>query len=161
MAALRTIHEKVDITTICESKTNSSLKNVPNRANEEKKFLSHCCLSNRFRRQCRKLMKSKLTYFLCIIIYIFICMLGNIIAATTWIKHHFSANYTSYVPLPSEKNGFHLFHNELQSKENESENTLTSIFELMYNESQPKVRKESLIKKKDENSDNLIFHHYT
>ena len=88
-------------------------------------------------------------------------MLGNIIAATTWIKHHFSANYTSYVPLPSEKNGFHLFHNELQSKENESENTLTSIFELIHNESQPKVRKESLIKKKDENSDNLIFHHYT
>ena len=160
MANLEKIHQKVDITTICESKPNTSLKNVPNRADGEKKYLSHCCVSNSFRRQCRKLMKSKLTYFLCIIIYIFICMLGNIIAATTWIKHHFSANYTSYVPLPSEKNGFHLFHNELQSKENESEDTLTSLFELMYNRSEPKVRKLSLMKKAKD-SETLIFHNYT
>ena len=160
MAALEKMHQKVDITTICESKPNTSLKNVPNRADGEKNYLSYCCASSSFRRQCRKLMKSKLTYFLCIIIYIFICMLGNIIAATTWIKHHFSANYTSYVPLPSEKNGFHLFHNELQSNGNESEDTLTSIFELMYNKSEPKVRKLSLVEK-HKSLDTLIFHHYT
>ena len=160
MAALEKMHQKVDITTICESKPNTSLKNVPNRADGEKKYVLHCCVSNSFRRQCRKLMKSKLTYFLCIIIYIFICMLGNIIAATTWIKHHFSANYTSYVPLPSEKNGFHLFRNELQSRENESEDTLTSIFELMYNKSDLKVKKLYLMKK-DRISDTLDTHHDT
>ena len=160
MAALEKIHQKVDITTICELKPNTSHKNVPNRADGEKNYLSYCCASSSFRRQCRNLMKSKLTYFLCIIIYIFICMLGNIIAATTWIKHHFSANYTSYVPLPTEKNGFHLFHNELQSRENESEDTLTSIFELMYNKSDLKVKKLYLMKK-DRISDTLDTHHDT
>ena len=61
-------------------------------------------------------------------------------AASTWIKHRYSINYTSYIPLPTEKNKSSLFADELQLKDNESKESLTSVIELTYNESEPRVR---------------------
>ena len=140
MAITEKLQQKDSMTAIRESKTKTSIKNVSKSAHLEKKCFTRSCVVIIFKQQYNKLMKSKLPPFLCIISYIFICILGNIVAASTWIKHRYSINYTSYIPLPTEKNNSNLFEDEFQLKENESNDSLTSVIELMYNESEPRVR---------------------
>ena len=140
MANLEKLQQKDSMTAIRESKTKTSIKNVSKCAHVDKKWFTLSGALIIFKQQYHKLMKSKLPPFLCIISYIFICILGSIVAANTWIKHRYSINYTSYIPLPTEKNNSNLFADELQLKENESKDSLTSVIELMYNESEPRVR---------------------
>ena len=140
MAILEKLQQKDSMTAIRESKTKASIKNVSKRANMSRKRCNFSSVLIIYKQQYHKLMKSKLPTFLCIITYIFICILGNIVAASTWIKHRYSINYTSYVPFPTEKINSNFFSDELQLKEIESKDYLTSVIELMYNESEPEVR---------------------
>ena len=140
MAIVEKLQQKDSMTANRESNTKTSIKNVSNSAHLEKKFFTISGALIISKQQYHKLMKSKLPTFLCITSYIFICILGNIVAANTWIKHRYSINYTSYIPLPSEKNNSNLFEDELHFKENEGKESLTSVIELMYNESEPRVR---------------------
>ena len=140
MAIIEKLQEKDSMTATRESKTKSSTKNVSKSAHLAKKCSTFSGVLIIFKQQYHNLMKSKVPSFLCIISYIFICILGNIVAVNTWIKHRYSINYTSYIPLPNEKNNSNLFADDLQLKENESNDSLTSVIELMYNESEPRVR---------------------
>ena len=140
MAIIEKLQQKDFMTAVREPNTKTSIKNGSKSAQLEKKCFTLSGASIMFKQQYHKLMKSKVPSFLCIITYIFICILGNIVAANTWIKHRYSINYTSYIPLPTEKNNSNLFADELQLKENESKESLTSVIELMYNESEPRVR---------------------
>ena len=140
MAIIEKLQQKDSMTAIRESNTKTSIKNVSKSAHLEKKIFTLSGALIISKQQYHKLMKSKLPTFLCIVSYIFICILGNIVAANTWIKHRYSINYTSYIPLPSEKNNSNLFEDELHFKENEGKESLTSVIELMYNESEPRVR---------------------
>ena len=140
MAITEKLQEKDSMAAIRESKAKTSLKNVSKSVHLAKKCSMFSGVLTIFKQQYHKLMKSKLPTFLCIITYIFICILGNIVAASTWIKHRYSINYTSYIPLPTEKNKSNLFADELQLKDNESKESLTSVIELTYNESEPRVR---------------------
>ena len=140
MAILEKLQQKDSMTAIGESNTKKSIKNVPKRAKVSRQRSTVSSVLNTYKQQYHKIMKSKLPTILCIICYIFICILGNIVAASTWIKHRYSINYTSYIPLPTEKNNSNLFVEELQLKDNESKDSFTSVIELMYNESEPRVR---------------------
>ena len=140
MAITEKLQEKDSMAAIRESKAKTSLKNVSKSAHLAKKCSTFSGVLIIFKQQYHNLMKSKVPSFLCIISYIFICILGNIVAVNTWIKHRYSINYTSYIPLPTEKNISSLFADELQLKDNESKESLTSVIELTYNESEPRVR---------------------
>ena len=140
MAILENLQQKDSMTAIGESNTKTSIKNVPKRAKVLRQRSTVSSVLNTYKQQYHKIMKSKLPTILCIICYIFICILGNIVAASTWIKHRYRINYTSYIPLPTEKNKSSLFADELQLKDNESKESLTSVIELTYNESEPRVR---------------------
>ena len=133
MAIKEKLQQRDFMTANRESETKTSIKEVSKSAHLEKKYFTLSSLLLIF--------KSKLPPFLCIISYIFICILGNIVAANTWIKHRYSINYTSYIPLPTEKNSSNLFPNELELKVSEGIDFLTSVIELMHNESDPRVRK--------------------
>ena len=140
MAILEKLQRKDSMTAIGESNTKTSIKNVPKRAKVSRQRSTVSSVLNIYKQQYHKIMKSKLPTILCIICYIFICILGNIVAVNTWIKHRYSVNYTSYAPLPSEEINSNFFSDELQLKEIESKDYLTSVIELMYNESEPEVR---------------------
>ena len=140
MAILEKIQQKDSMTVIRESKTNASIKNVSKSANMSRKRCTFSSVLIIYKQQYHKLMKSKLPPFLCILSYIFICIFGNIVATNTWIKHRYSINYTSYIPFPTEKINSNFFSDELQLKEIESMDYLTSVIEMMYNESEPQVR---------------------
>ena len=140
MAILEKLQQKDSMTAIGESNTKTSIKNVSKRANMSRQRSIVSSVLNIYKQQYHKIMKAKLPTILCIICYIFICILGNIVAVNTWIKHRYSVNYTSYAPLPSEEINSNFFSDELQLKEIESKDYLTSVIELMYNESEPEVR---------------------
>ena len=140
MDILEKLQQNDSMTANGESNTKTSIKNVSKRANMSRQRSIVSGVSNIYKQQYHKIMKCKLPTILCIICYIFICILGNIVAVNTWIKHRYSVNYTSYAPLPSEEINSNFFSDELQLKEIESKDYLTSVIELMYNESEPEVR---------------------
>ena len=64
----------------------SSRKKIRKRSLEEKSFFS--VASTFFKNFYYTIMKSKLPTYLCISIYIIICLLGNIATLIIWLKHH-------------------------------------------------------------------------
>ena len=126
------------------SKTRKSIKKIKKQASEEKKFLFISCSTTSF---CQKYNKSKLPFYFFIIIYIFICLLGNVITAINLFKHgqifskNENDNYTSYIPLPSQMNESQEHNSEMEQKKSATEDFLLGFLDFINNGLQYEVRR--------------------
>ena len=95
-------------------------------------------------RQCYKtIIDSKVPYYSCILTYIFICLLGNIVTAVVLIKHRQifageqSINNTS--TLPFQINQSQNFEDNVDLDDLVNEDLLLGLLDLVYNESEHEV----------------------
>ena len=99
-----------------------------------------------FRQKYNKFIKSKLSFYFFMIIYIFICLLGNVVTAINLIKHgqifskNENDNYTSYIPLPSQMNESQEHNSEMEQKQSATEDLLLGFLEFINNGSEYEVR---------------------
>ena len=147
MTINETMNENDFIAAASHSRTRKSIHKIRNQTHEEKNFfLLISCSMTSFRQKCNKFIKSKLPFYFCIIIYISICLLGNVVTAINLIKHHLifseneNDNYTSYIPLPSQKNESQEDESKMKQKESATEDLLLGFLEFINNGSEHEVR---------------------
>ena len=158
MIIIETKNENEFVAAASHSRTRKSIKKVQNQASEEKNTFSMFCRKPSFHQKYNKFIKSKLPFYLCIIIYIFICLLGNVVTAINLIKHgqlfskNENDNYTSYIPLPSQMNESQENNSEMEQKKSATEDLLLSFLEFINNGSEHEVRNSYLFKETNQKS---------
>ena len=141
------MNEKDDMADASHSKARKSIKKIKRQASEEKNFLFISCSTTSFCQKYNKFIKSKLPFYFFIIIYIFICLLGNVITAINLFKHgqifskNENDNYTSYIPLPSQMNESQEHNSEMEQKKSATEDLLLGFLDFINNGSQYEVRR--------------------
>ena len=139
----------IDMQTIEESRKSSrrrtSSDRTRNRPAARRKHLSFTAILMSVKQYYKTMLDSKLPSYLCLITYIFICLLGNVVTAIVLIKHRqiFSnennINDGSPLILPSQINQSQGFENDIDLEETVNEDILLGLLDLVYNESQHEV----------------------
>ena len=108
-----------------------------------KKYFSLPLDSISLRQYYKTIRESKIPYYSCLIAYIFICLLGNVVTAIVLIKHRqlFAGeqndNHTSV--LPFQINQSQNFEDDVDLDDAINEDLLLSILDMAYNESEHEV----------------------
>ena len=146
MAIIESTKENGVVAFASHSRIRKSIKIIQNQTSEEKNDFSISCSMTWFRQKFNKFIKSKLSFYFFIMIYIFICLLGNVVTAINLIKHgqifskNENDNYTSYIPLPSQMNESQEHNSEMEQKKSATEDLLLSFLEFINNGSEYEVR---------------------
>ena len=124
------------------SQTRKSVQKPQRISPEEKKCFSFSIISTFFRQHYKAIISSKLSYYMCIITYIFICLLGNVVTAIILIKHRQiftdTKNVTSILPFMI--NQSESLDNEIDFDDQDiNEEILQGLLDLVTNESQHEV----------------------
>ena len=139
----------IDTQTIEESRKSSrkrrSADRIQKRTAPRRKYFSLTAILISLKLYYKTMLDSKLPSYLCLITYIFICLLGNVVTAIVLIKHRqiFSneknINDGSPLILPSQINQSQAFENDIDLEETVNEDILLGLLDLVYNESQYEV----------------------
>ena len=123
------------------SQTRKSVEKVQKLLPEEKKCFSFSIISKFCQQHYKTLINSKVPYYMCIITYIFICLLGNVVTAIILIKHRQIFSDTKNVTsiLPFRINQSQSIENEIDLEEGINEEILQGLLDLVYNESEHEV----------------------
>ena len=139
----------IDTQTIEEPRKSSrkrkSYDRIQKRTATRRKHFSFTAILISLKLYYKTMLDSKLPSYLCLITYIFICLLGNVVTAIVLIKHRqiFSneknINDGSPLILPSQINQSQSFENDIDLEETVNEDILLGLLDLVYNESQHEV----------------------
>lgn len=146
MPIAATMNEKDVVEAASHSRTRKSIKKIQTQTCEEKNVFSITSSMTSFRQKYNKFIKSKLSFYFFMIIYIFVCLLGNVVTAINLIKHgqifskNENDNYTSYIPLPSQMNESQEDNSEMEQKQSATEDLLLGFLEFINNGSEYEVR---------------------
>ena len=125
------------------SRYKQSVDQIHKTLNGWKKYFSFPLISISLRQYYKTVRESKIPYYSCLIVYIFICLLGNVVTAIVLIKHRqlFAGeqndNHTS--ALPFQINQSQNFEDDVDLDDAINEDLLLSILDMAYNESEQEV----------------------
>ena len=125
------------------SRYKQSVDHMNKTVNGWKKYFSFPLISISLRQYYKTVRESKIPYYSCLIVYIFICLLGNVVTAIVLIKHRQlfvgeqSDNHTS--ALPFQINQSQVFEDDVDLDDAINEDLLLSILDMAYNESEQEV----------------------
>ena len=125
------------------SRYKQSVDQIHKTLNGWKKYFSFPLISISLRQYYKTVRESKIPYYSCLIVYIFICLLGNVVTSIVLIKHRQlfvgeqNDNHTSALPFQIIQS--QIVEDEVDIDDAINEDLLLNIIELAYNESEPEV----------------------